>query len=84
MIIAIFYDGANFKTGQTVTAIGIQDGDTLSAVAGITNNLMENELDRETAWHKVGCQVWNICFFHYFFTHPAVGRCCFTIHFRHT
>ena len=44
-----FYDGANFKTGQTVTAIGIQDGDTLSAVAGITNNLMENELDRETA-----------------------------------
>ena len=44
-----FYDGSNFKTGQTVTAIGIQDGDTLSAVAGITNNLMENELDRETA-----------------------------------
>ena len=43
------YDGSNFKTGQTVTAIGIQDGDTLSAVAGITNNLMENELDRETA-----------------------------------
>lgn len=32
-----------------MTAIGIQDGDTLSAVAGITNNLMENELDRETA-----------------------------------
>lgn len=44
-----FYDGANFKTGQTVTAIGIQNGDTLNAVAGITNNLMENELDRETA-----------------------------------
>lgn len=44
-----FYDGSNFKTGQTVTAIGIQDDDTLSAVAGITNNLMENELDRETA-----------------------------------
>ena len=44
-----FYDGSNFKTGQTVTAIGIQDGDTLSAVAGITNNLIENELDRETA-----------------------------------
>ena len=44
-----FYYGSNFKTGQTVTAIGIQDGDTLSAVAGITNNLMENELDRETA-----------------------------------
>ena len=44
-----FYDGANFKTSQTVTAIGIQDGDTLRAVAGITNNLMENELDRETA-----------------------------------
>ena len=41
--------GANFKTGQTVTAIGIQNGDTLNAVAGITNNLMENELDRETA-----------------------------------
>ena len=44
-----FYDSANFKTSQTVTAIGIQDGDTLRAVAGITNNLMENELDRETA-----------------------------------
>ena len=44
-----FYDDANFKTGQTVTAIGIQNGDTLNAVAGITNNLMENELDRETA-----------------------------------
>ena len=44
-----FYDGANFKTDQTVTAIGIQNGDTLNAVAGITNNLMENELDRETA-----------------------------------
>ena len=44
-----FYDGVNFKTGQTVTAIGIQNGDTLNAVAGITNNLMENELDRETA-----------------------------------
>ena len=44
-----FYDGANFKTGQAVTAIGIQNGDTLNAVAGITNNLMENELDRETA-----------------------------------
>ena len=44
-----FYDGANFKTSQPVTAIGIQDGDTLRAVAGITNNLMENELDRETA-----------------------------------
>ena len=44
-----FYDGANFKTGQIVTAIGIQNGDTLNAVAGITNNLMENELDRETA-----------------------------------
>ena len=41
--------GANFKTGQTVTAIGIQNGDTLNAVAGITNNLMENEHDRETA-----------------------------------
>lgn len=44
-----FYDDANFKTGQTVTAIGIQDGDTLKAVSGITDNLMENELDRETA-----------------------------------
>ena len=44
-----FYDGANFKTCQTVTAIGIQDGDTLKAVSGITDNLMENELDRETA-----------------------------------
>lgn len=80
-----FYDGANFKTGQTVTAIGIQDGDTLRAVAGITNNLMENELDRETAiGTRWGARFWNICFFHYFFTHPAVGRCCFTIHFRHT
>lgn len=80
-----FYDGANFKTGQTVTAIGIQNGDTLNAVAGITNNLMENELDRETAigtgW---GARFGNICFFHYFFTHPAVSRCCFIIHFRHT
>lgn len=63
-----FYDGSNFKTGQTVTAIGIQDGDTLSAVAGITNNLMENELDRETAIAQGGVPGFGISVFSIIFS----------------
>ncbi len=66
-----FYDGANFKTGQTVTAIGIQDG-ALSAVAGITNNLMENELDRETAIAQGGVPGFGTSVFHYF---SLIPRC---------
>ena len=58
-----FYDGANFKTGQTVTAIGIQDGNTLKAVSGITDNLMENELDRETAIAQGGVPVFGTSVF---------------------
>ncbi len=49
-----FYDAASFETGQVVTAIGIQDGQTLKAVSGITDNLMENALDRETAIKQGG------------------------------
>nr|WP_294668549.1 hypothetical protein [uncultured Blautia sp.] len=49
-----FYDAASFETGQMVTAIGVQDGHTLKAVSGITDNLMENALDRETAIKQGG------------------------------
>lgn len=49
-----FYDAASFETGQMVTAIGVQDGQTLKAVSGITDNLMENVLDRETAIKQGG------------------------------
>ena len=49
-----FYDAASFETGQVVTSIGIQDGQTLKAVSGITDNLMENALDRETAIKQGG------------------------------
>ena len=49
-----FYDAVSFETGQVVTAIGIQDGQTLKAVSGITDNLMENALDRETALKQGG------------------------------
>ena len=42
-----YYSAADFETGQTVTAIGIQDGQTLKSAPGITENLMKNKLDRD-------------------------------------
>ena len=33
-----YYSAADFETGQTVTAIGIQDGQTLKSAPGITEN----------------------------------------------
>ncbi len=56
-----------------MTAIGIQDGDTLSAVAGITNNLMENELDRETAIAQGGVPGFGTSVFHYFSLIPLLA-----------
>ncbi len=38
-----YYSAADFETGQTVTAIGIQDGQTLKSAPGITENLMKNK-----------------------------------------
>lgn len=44
-----FYEAADFKTGQMVTAIGIQDGQMLKAAPEVTDNLLQNALDREAA-----------------------------------
>ena len=44
-----FYEAADFKTGQMVTAIGIQDGQMLKAATEVTDNLLQNALDREEA-----------------------------------
>ena len=44
-----FYEAADFKTGQMVTAIGIQDGQMLKAAPEVTDNLLQNALDREEA-----------------------------------
>ena len=41
-----FYEAADFKTGQMVTAIGIQDGQMLKAAPEVTDNLLQNALGR--------------------------------------
>ena len=53
------------KQGQTVTAIGIQDGQTLKSAPGITENLMKNKLDRDEAIKQggtpgVGAQIFSV------------------------
>ena len=42
------------KQDKTVTAIGIQDGQTLKSAPGITENLMKNKLDRDEASKQGG------------------------------
>lgn len=65
-----YYSAADFETGQTVTAIGIQDGQTLKSAPGITENLMKNKLDRDEAIKQggtpgVGAQIFSV-----------VSHCC--------
>ena len=60
-----YYSAADFETGQTVTAIGIQDGQTLKSALGITENLMKNKLDRDEAIKQggtpgVGAQIFSV------------------------
>ena len=60
-----YYSAADFETGQTVTAIGIQDGQTLKSAPGITENLMKNKLDRDEALKQggtpgVGSQIFSV------------------------
>ena len=60
-----YYSAADFETGQTVTAIGIQDGQTLKSAPGITENLMKNKLDRDEAIKQggtpgVGAQIFSV------------------------
>lgn len=60
-----YYSAADFETGQTVTAIGIQDGQTLKSAPGITKNLMKNKLDRDEAIKQggtpgVGAQIFSV------------------------
>ena len=60
-----YYSAADFETGQTVTAIGIQDGQTLKSAPGITENLMKNKLDRDEAIKQgsipgIGAQIFSV------------------------
>ena len=43
------YSYADFKDGDKVTAIGIQDGQTLKKAPGMTEYLMKGDMDMETA-----------------------------------
>lgn len=48
------YSYADFKDGDKVTAIGIQDGQTLKKEPGMTEYLMKGEMDMETAIKEGG------------------------------
>ena len=48
------YSYADFKDGDKVTAIGIQDGQTLKKAPGMTEYLMKGEMDMETAIKEGG------------------------------
>ena len=58
---------APLKAGDTVTALGIQDGQTLRPAPEITNNLLKDAMDRETAVKQggapgIGASVFSIIF----------------------
>ena len=62
-----FYNASDFKTRDTVTALGIQDGQTLRSVPEITDNLLKDAMDRETAIKQggvpgIGASVFSIIF----------------------
>lgn len=62
-----FYSASDFKAGDTVTALGIQDGQTLRPAPEITNNLLKDAMDRETAVKQggapgIGASVFSIIF----------------------
>lgn len=48
------YSYADFKDGDKVTAIGIQNGQTLKKAPGMTEYLMKGEMDMETAIKEGG------------------------------
>ena len=48
------YSQGYFKDGDKVTAIGIQDGQTLKKAPGMTEYLMKGEMDMETAIKEGG------------------------------
>lgn len=52
-----YYSAADFETGQTVTAIGIQDGQTLKSAPGITENLMKINLTAMKRSNRAAPQV---------------------------
>ena len=59
------YSYADFKDGDKVTAIGIQDGQTLKKAPGMTEYLMKGEMDMETAIKEggvagIGLQIFSI------------------------
>ena len=59
------YSYADFKDGDKVTAIGIQDGQTLKKEPGMTEYLMKGEMDMETAIKEggaagIGLQIFSI------------------------
>ena len=63
-----FYNASDFKTRDTVTALGIQDGQTLRSVPEITDNLLKDAMDRKTAIKQggvpgIGASVFSIIFF---------------------
>ena len=62
-----FYNASDFKTGDTVTALGIQDGQTLKPAPEITDNLLKDAMDRETAIKQGGA--------------PGIGTSVFSIIF---
>ena len=62
-----FYSASDFKTGDTVTALGIQDGQTLRSAPEVTDNLQKGALDRETAIKQGGA--------------PGIGASIFSIVF---
>ena len=62
-----FYNASDFKTRDTVTALGIQDGQTLRSVPEITDTLLKDAMDRETAIKQggvpgIGASVFSIIF----------------------
>lgn len=59
------YSYADFKDGDKVTAIGIQDGQTLKKAPGMTEYLMKGDMDMETAIKEggaagIGLQIFSI------------------------
>ena len=61
------YNASDFKTRDTVTALGIQDGQTLRSAPEITDNLLKDAMDRETAIKQggapgIGASVFSIIF----------------------
>ncbi len=62
-----------------MTALGIQDGQTLRSAPEVTDNLQKGALDQETAIKQGGATWdWSIYFFNCFFTSASGRRCNYT------